>query len=62
MRSSTEITPPDCPRPSHTTIGDYQNTPSTDYGCAFVGDAEAMSADPARSRARRESWARWTAR
>ena len=41
-----KIVPPDCPRPSHTTTGDYQNTPSSDYGCSFVSNMDAMIADP----------------
>ena len=41
-----KIVPPSCPRPSHTTIGDYENTPSSDYGCAFVSNMDAMIADP----------------
>lgn len=40
------IKPPECPRSSHTTIGDYQNTPSSDYGCSFVSNMDAMIADP----------------
>lgn len=41
-----KIIPPACPRQSHTTIGDYQNTPASDYGCAFVSNMDAMIADP----------------
>ncbi len=41
-----KIVPPSCPRPSHTTTGDYQNTPSSDYGCAFISNLDAMIADP----------------
>lgn len=41
-----KMVPPACPRPSHTTIGDYQNTPSSDYGCSYVSNLDAMIADP----------------
>jgi len=37
---------PTCPRTSHTTIGDYQNTPASDYGCATLSNFAAMVDDP----------------
>ncbi len=37
---------PDCPRPSHTTTGDFENQPSSDYGCSFMSNMAAMVADP----------------
>jgi pilus biogenesis lipoprotein CpaD len=40
------VQPPSCPRTSHTTIGDMENTPSSDFGCAFVSNTSAMIADP----------------
>ena len=41
-----KIVPPACPRPSHTTLGDNANAPSSDYGCSFVSNMDAMIADP----------------
>ena len=40
------VIPPSCPRTSHTTIGDNDNTPSSDYGCATVSNLSAQIADP----------------
>ena len=40
------LVPPSCPRTSHTTIGDNDNTPSSDYGCATATDLAAQIADP----------------
>ena len=40
------VVPPSCPRTSHTTIGDNDNTPSSDYGCATASNQAAEIADP----------------